>query len=529
MASNTGCTSVGELAITFRISAVAVCRSSASWVSLNSRTFSIAITAWSAKVCSSCDVAGRRTAGLGARDADHADRLAVRAAAARTTMLRKPRARAISRSVGRPVGLACRRSCDDRAVADASPPGSRIRQRLRERRRSAASAAGLVGVNAAQVHRRRRTRVDRRDSRRPAGSRSRDRVEHRLHVVGRAGDDLQDLGRRGLPLERLLGLVEQAHVLDRDHGLVGEGLQQLDVVVGENAPGSRRVQASMPIDLPWRIMGVNVTLRKPRARPIAASARSAVSTSVICAVSPSAPRRRAAARSDACGNAAVKGFVGLRRGRRERRQVHDVVDDAKTAVETAEQPVGARRDGLEHRLHVRRRTGDDLEDLGRRRLPLERLLGLVEQPRVLDRDHGLVGEGFGERDFVLAEDVGVFANNANKPIHVPMRCNGRIQRMNWAVRLMDAALECGQLDGDQSGKCSVFLRHDCARGESWRGVDRRLRCRVLNRLQYPPGPCRRYLQAGSSQRQRTLNRSGSVARRSARWRRIPVARRSATR
>ena len=53
MASNTGCTSDGELAITFRMSAVAVCRSSASLVSLNSRAFSIAMTAWSAKVCSS--------------------------------------------------------------------------------------------------------------------------------------------------------------------------------------------------------------------------------------------------------------------------------------------------------------------------------------------------------------------------------------------------------------------------------------------------------------------------------------------
>ena len=39
--------------MTLRISAVAVCRSSASLVSLNRRTFSIAITAWSAKVLSS--------------------------------------------------------------------------------------------------------------------------------------------------------------------------------------------------------------------------------------------------------------------------------------------------------------------------------------------------------------------------------------------------------------------------------------------------------------------------------------------
>ena len=53
MASNTGCTSDGEPAMTFRISAVAVCRSSASFVSRNSRAFWIAITAWSAKVLSS--------------------------------------------------------------------------------------------------------------------------------------------------------------------------------------------------------------------------------------------------------------------------------------------------------------------------------------------------------------------------------------------------------------------------------------------------------------------------------------------
>ena len=53
MASNTGCTSDGELAMTFRMSAVAVCRSSASLVSLNSRAFSIAMTAWSAKVVTS--------------------------------------------------------------------------------------------------------------------------------------------------------------------------------------------------------------------------------------------------------------------------------------------------------------------------------------------------------------------------------------------------------------------------------------------------------------------------------------------
>ena len=48
--SNTGCVSASELLITCSTSAVAVCCSSASLVSLNRRAFWIAITAWSAKV-----------------------------------------------------------------------------------------------------------------------------------------------------------------------------------------------------------------------------------------------------------------------------------------------------------------------------------------------------------------------------------------------------------------------------------------------------------------------------------------------
>ena len=51
--SNTGVASAIEALTTCSTSAVAVWRSSASFVSLNRRTFSIAITAWSAKVCSS--------------------------------------------------------------------------------------------------------------------------------------------------------------------------------------------------------------------------------------------------------------------------------------------------------------------------------------------------------------------------------------------------------------------------------------------------------------------------------------------
>ncbi len=50
--SKTGFVSATELLMTCNTSAVALCRSSASFVSLNSRTFSIAITAWSANMLS---------------------------------------------------------------------------------------------------------------------------------------------------------------------------------------------------------------------------------------------------------------------------------------------------------------------------------------------------------------------------------------------------------------------------------------------------------------------------------------------
>jgi hypothetical protein len=62
--SNTGALSAIEPLITLSTSAVAVCCSSASWVSLKRRAFSIAITAWSAKVLSRAISLGRNGARL---------------------------------------------------------------------------------------------------------------------------------------------------------------------------------------------------------------------------------------------------------------------------------------------------------------------------------------------------------------------------------------------------------------------------------------------------------------------------------
>ena len=67
-----------------------------------------------------------------------------------------------------------------------------------------------------------------------------DGVEDRLHVRGRAADDAEHLGRCRLMLQRLaqfrvalLQFLEQPHVLDGDHRLVGEGFEQCDLLVCE--------------------------------------------------------------------------------------------------------------------------------------------------------------------------------------------------------------------------------------------------------------------------------------------------------
>ena len=68
-----------------------------------------------------------------------------------------------------------------------------------------------------------------------------------------------------------------------------------------------------------------------------------------------------------------------------------------------EDPHGGQNDPSEHRPRVGRRLADDPQDFGGRCLPLQRLLSLVEEARVLDCDRRLVGEALQERDLFLRE------------------------------------------------------------------------------------------------------------------------------
>ncbi len=59
------------------------------------------------------------------------------------------------------------------------------------------------------------------------------RAEHCRQIECRAADDLEHVGGGGLLLQRVAQLVEQPCIFDRDHGLVGEGADQFDLLVRE--------------------------------------------------------------------------------------------------------------------------------------------------------------------------------------------------------------------------------------------------------------------------------------------------------
>ena len=76
---------------------------------------------------------------------------------------------------------------------------------------------------------------------------------------------------------------------------------------------------------------------------------------------------------------------------------------------------GIRQHGLEHRLQIPGRAGDDLQNVGGGCLPLQRLAQLVEEPRVLDGNHGLIGETLLESELIVRERQESITKNDESP------------------------------------------------------------------------------------------------------------------
>jgi hypothetical protein len=105
--------------------------------------------------------------------------------------------------------------------------------RSRKCRRHIVEADGMKTVSIVQVHEAELRAAN-------AGGVFEHALEHRLQIAGRPADHAQYFRRRRLLLQgfgkltrSLLHLLEQPHIADRDHGLVGKCLEQGDLLVAE--------------------------------------------------------------------------------------------------------------------------------------------------------------------------------------------------------------------------------------------------------------------------------------------------------
>ena len=235
------------------------------WISLNRREFWIAITAWSAKVLSSASSLSLNGCG-GLRETWIAPTPRPSQSIGAKAIEKLPFTAAMRSNgagtpgVGEHVG-----KVDDAPLADRDL-GRRALDRPRKFAGDRADDVDRVRRLGAKAARAQQAvvvdQVDAEPARREQPLAAvEDLVEHRLGVGDRAADDLQHLGGRGLLLERLLGLVEQANVLDRDDGLVGEGLEQIGLAL-RRSPDSGQATTIAPIGWPSFSKGAPIMRRQ---------------------------------------------------------------------------------------------------------------------------------------------------------------------------------------------------------------------------------------------------------------------------
>src|SRR5215813_1160557 len=241
-----------------------------------------------------------------------------------------------------------------------------------------------------------------------------DRVEHRLHVGRRPADHAQDLARRRQVAVALSQFGEQAPVLNGNNSLVGEGLEERNLVASEAA----RLAASDA----KRSDGVVVADQRHHHQASVTSETSArvlrVGQSRI-AVSVGAVERRSIAHSlgvvilgvDRHGEARPLGGVTWVVGTCHRGEGDLIaLDPAERAYVSAQQPDGALHDRVEDRLDVGLRLANNAQDFARRGLLVQSrgeltIAGLqfLEQAHVLDGDDGLVSEGLEKPNLDLSK------------------------------------------------------------------------------------------------------------------------------
>src|SRR5215831_2890810 len=241
-----------------------------------------------------------------------------------------------------------------------------------------------------------------------------DRIEHRLSIGRRSADDVKHLARRGLMFESFcqllrscLYILEQPHVLDRDHRLVGESGGEFDLPVGEGVHLESRQydyadRHALPQqrDAEHRVSSPNPPLLgETRIGKIGIGLH--IGNMDDFALLRGAPKYGPAAplHRTVSHVLVVLGRISVAR--------HVRIDIATRAMDCRTvglaQPCRRLHQGVEHGLQVKGGAADDLEYVSGGSLLLQRLAQLVKQARVLDGDHGLVGKGADKRDLLVGE------------------------------------------------------------------------------------------------------------------------------
>src|SRR5215813_10504420 len=227
-----------------------------------------------------------------------------------------------------------------------------------------------------------------------------DSVQHRLDIRGRASDDSQDFTRRCLLLQRLLEFLKQTDILYRNHRLISEGFEKLDLCRGEGAHfNATRDQNSNEVPLLAKRheqKGASVGLRAQIWKISLGLDVRHVERAVL-----DHPAKMWLINT----YLTELGWHGTKMGAQNN---HGPFAESQGQILDPTNPRRAFDDGVEDRLHICRRAADDSENLGRGRLMLQglsqlciALLKFFEKSYVLDGDYGLVSKSLEQRDLLL--------------------------------------------------------------------------------------------------------------------------------
>src|SRR5262245_31308178 len=143
-----------------------------------------------------------------------------------------------------------------------------------------------------------------------------------------------------------------------------------------------------------------------------------------------------------------------------------------------ERPVGfaqlhrALCDGLKHRLQIENGAADDSEHVGSGGLLLKGLAQLVEQARILDRDHSLTGEARNKLDLLVGEGpylAAIDSNGADQLVVFQHR-HDKIRASSPNFHKCNArwlTLGIGGLGGDVGNVDGLLCLQKLPNGTSW--------------------------------------------------------------